>query len=278
MTYEDWDTSIKSKVQASWNLHSFLPRKMDFFVMLSSLSGVAGTIGQGNYAAGNTFQDSLAHYRVSLGESGASLDLGVMGGVGVIAEKEEYADHRDGLGGMLRVVEEADFHAILDYYCNNGNSPKSELATQSLFGLPTARHIQQKGADPPAMFNQPMFSLLGQLDVSPKDSAHLSSSNGPSYGVGFAHAATEAEAEAIVVDGIIAKLSRAISIPPEDIDTSKPLYQYGVDSLVAVELRNWLGKEFLSNVAVFSLMGAPSIQAVGSMVMTSSTMRKKVDT
>lgn len=54
--------------------------------MLSSISGIIGNIGQSNYAAGNTFEDALAHYRVSLGEKATSIDLGAVSNVGVMAE------------------------------------------------------------------------------------------------------------------------------------------------------------------------------------------------
>ncbi|KAI8175177.1 hypothetical protein K4K51_007770 [Colletotrichum sp. SAR 10_75] len=36
---------------------------LDFFILLSSVSGVIGNSAQGNYCAGNTFEDVLAHHR-----------------------------------------------------------------------------------------------------------------------------------------------------------------------------------------------------------------------
>ncbi|KAJ8132109.1 hypothetical protein O1611_g1520 [Lasiodiplodia mahajangana] len=56
MTHEKWTRTIKSKVHASWNLHALLPRDMDFFILLSSLVGIYGAIGQSNYAAGWCFR------------------------------------------------------------------------------------------------------------------------------------------------------------------------------------------------------------------------------
>ena len=40
----------------------------------------------------------------------------------------------------------------------------------------------------------------------------------------------------------------------DDIDTSKPLYHYGVDSLVAVEIRNWIMREIKSDISVFDIL------------------------
>lgn len=52
MTPEQWSLSVNPKAPGTWNLHKFIPEDIDFFVMLSSSSGIAGTRGQGNYAAG----------------------------------------------------------------------------------------------------------------------------------------------------------------------------------------------------------------------------------
>ena len=52
MTHEQYMAAVRPKVQGSWNLHNHLPKDMDFFVLLSSSAGVAGSRGQGNYAAG----------------------------------------------------------------------------------------------------------------------------------------------------------------------------------------------------------------------------------
>lgn len=65
---------------------------MDFFVLLSSLSGVVGLHGQSNYACGNTYQDGLARYRTGRGEKAVSLDLGAILSVGYVAERERLAD------------------------------------------------------------------------------------------------------------------------------------------------------------------------------------------
>ncbi len=61
-------------------------------------------------------------------------------------------------------------------------------------------------------------------------------------------------------------------MPRDDIDTSKPLHAYGVDSLLAGELRNYFAKELSVDVAIFDLMGGPSIDAVTLTVAKKSTL------
>ena len=88
MTFDDWTTSTRSKVGSTCNLYKFLPADLDFFIILSSATGIAGSPGQPNYAAGNTFQDAIAYHRRSLGHYATSIDLGVIGGIGIVAEND----------------------------------------------------------------------------------------------------------------------------------------------------------------------------------------------
>jgi acyl carrier protein len=61
-----------------------------------------------------------------------------------------------------------------------------------------------------------------------------------------------------------------MSIAPEDVELGKPLSSYGVDSLMAVELRNWIRRDFGAPVAVFDIMGGVPIRAVGELVVARS--------
>src|SRR5262249_56244253 len=64
LTPERVDAVLRAKVDGAWNLHE-LTQNMDLsaFVMFSSMAGIVGAPGQGNYAAANSFLDGLAAYR-----------------------------------------------------------------------------------------------------------------------------------------------------------------------------------------------------------------------
>ncbi len=68
-----------------------------------------------------------------------------------------------------------------------------------------------------------------------------------------------AEATAVVSNALLEKLASTLSMPLEDIDAGQPMHVFGVDSLVAVEIRNWLSTNFGSKVSVFEMLGKASV-------------------
>jgi acyl carrier protein len=50
-----------------------------------------------------------------------------------------------------------------------------------------------------------------------------------------------------------------MSVPKEEFDPYKPLVAYGVDSLIAVEIRTWISKSIGAEIAIFDILGRNSI-------------------
>jgi len=85
-TWERFTKVIAPKVQGAWNLHILTQDKpLELFVLFSSVASVLGTAGQGNYAAANAFLDGLADYRRSQGMAGLSINWGAWAEVGMAA-------------------------------------------------------------------------------------------------------------------------------------------------------------------------------------------------
>ncbi|KAI0115870.1 polyketide synthase [Nemania sp. FL0031] len=260
MSLEEWNAALRPKVDASWNLHHVLGHDLDFFVLLSSTMGIIGNKEQSNYAAGNTFQDSLARYRLSQGLPGASLDLPAVEDVGFVADKPELLESMRAAGNGTIPVEEV--LSVLDYYC--GLSPngipieKAQVILRP--GLP--HELAPLGIPEPSWMQDPLFSQFGQLE------AHTTTNPGelvkkePQTATRIAAAASIAEAEDIVLDALLNKLSRVLNVELSNLDSSKPLHAYGVDSLVAVDVRSWLLKDLGSEVSIFDMTSQASIQSL----------------
>ncbi|RYO98174.1 hypothetical protein DL766_005197 [Monosporascus sp. MC13-8B] len=272
MSHCQWKTTLKSKVDASWNLHRQLPEAMDFFILLSSLSGIYGNSGQSNYAAGSTYQDALARHRISRGQKAISFDLGLMRTIGRIAEIGQVRRVQESFEDM-QVIEEDEFIALLDLHCDPSRQPSPDA--QVLVGARTAADFILSGQEPVRRLTRPLFSgflrpITGGADKTlpmtdqVKDTATL-----------FRRAASVNDKIRIVVEALRAKLARALGVTPKHIDPSRPMIDYGVDSLVAAELRSWSRNNFGSNLTVFDIMGGKSIATIGGIIVENCNNRKE---
>ncbi|KAI8725605.1 Carrier domain-containing protein [Fusarium sp. LHS14.1] len=263
MTLAQWDLAVRAKVDTAWNLHRLLPRDLDFFVLLSSLAGQIGQAATSQYAAGCTFQDFLARYRVEHGQKAVSLDLGWMRDVGIVAETAAFQRQRLATDDMQQ-INSNELMALLTLCCD----PTGSVASQMLVGLRTPADFLAKGQKPPALLERPFFSAFSRI----LGTEVISSAGPAAEPAALFRAAAEPEEKAqIVINSLVAKLAHAMSISPEDVELSKPLSSYGVDSLMAVELRNWIRRDFAAPVAVFDIMGGVPISTIGELVVARST-------
>lgn len=269
MSYDQWCTTIQPRVQGSWNLHSLLPKGMEFFILLSSITGVVGTGGQANYAAGNTFMDALARARLAAGEKAVSLDLGWIESAGTVAENKDVEKGLDS-AGFLIPISQVSLCGILDYYCNPARNI-NELNCQTVVGVATPGYAKTKGKDFPQILKRSLWRALtigGSQDSSPSGLA--TANKQLDYAELLSKAKSLPEAVGIVEAGLLKKLSGALGIPVDSIDTTRPIHVYGVDSLLAVSLRGWFKKEFRSNISVFDIIGNSSLDTVSGMAASRS--------
>ncbi|MCJ1437217.1 hypothetical protein MMC27_006603 [Xylographa pallens] len=274
MSISDWKQATLPKVSGSWNLHAVLPKELDFFIMLSSACGIFGNSGQSNYAAGNTYQDALAEYRVSLGEKATSLDLGIVLGEGFVAENSQVRDRLLRVG-LLLPLQQDELFALFDYYCNPClNSLPARYQSQVITGLELPANLAARGKDVPLALRQPLFRQMHQIDGSGQI-ASTETTRAVDLKALYTGAGSLPEAGVIVAEGLKSKLSRIMGIPHDEIDLQHRVESYGVDSLVAVELRNWLAKEMSADVAVFEILGNATLANVGMTVASKSTFRRE---
>ncbi|KAH6653256.1 KR domain-containing protein [Truncatella angustata] len=248
MSVADYETTVKPKVEGSWNLHELLSdTKLEFFIMLSSLTGIFGSSSQSNYAAGGAFQDALATYRTSRGLAGVSIDLSVIDSVGYAAEHEGVAKRPSKIG--YRVLSQEDVLEAIE------RAVASPFCGQLLVGINTSpgphwdeNSSSSMGEDRRSVTLQ--VHQLAQGTTATMTAASLAEAPASDVELEIAQAATLEEAQHAVVEAICRKLCN-IFVIEEQIDVRVPLARYGVDSLVAVEMRNMLALVAGAEMPVF---------------------------
>ncbi|KAB8270078.1 reducing type I polyketide synthase [Aspergillus minisclerotigenes] len=281
MQLSDWESVTAPKVSGSWNLHALLPKDLDFFVLLSSVSGIIGHRGQSNYVAGNTYQDALAHYRVSRGQKAVSINLGAMVDDGYLVEnKDKNLKARLLETGAMQPVTRGTFLTLLETYCNPSLGVLALANCQVACGINTP---QGRGVDEPSWLQRPLFSALHAIR---SQSARYSI--GEAVGPGnekardfrqeFIDAPTLPEASLIATEALISKLSRNRSLTGSadiEIDIHTPIASYGVDSLLAVDIRSWFRKVFQANVPTYEILNGTSFASLGTMVANRSGLKRR---
>lgn len=263
LSLEDYNITIRPKVRGTWNLHNKLPRNMDFFIMLSSVSGVVGTVGQAAYAAAGSFMDAFAHYRNNLGLPATTLDLGMVLDIGYVADNEDVKRglERQGFEG----ISGEEVTAMIEFAILN---PRREgHPGQTVTGLGTWR---SEGSH--SSLVHPLFSHFRRMAFrSEQSDDHASGSEGKARDV-LRSAVSVDDASAKACNAIIGKMSTLLMIPPEDISPSQPMSAYGMDSLVAVEMRNWLFREMDSTVPILELLANNSLLQLSNKIVKRSKL------
>lgn len=262
----DWNAVIKARVQGAWNLHHALQgHQLNFFVMLSSLSGIIGNRGQAVYAASNTFMDASAGYRSRPGLPATTIDIGVVAGVGYVAEHE----HREAQIRAVAhdLVTEKELPALIKAAINC--DPKGGYSHQILAGckLVAESALPWWAADP-------KFSHIVRGTQTTSETA-TSKDTTISVRESLKQASSAAETQQVIEEALVGKVAGVSMTPVEDIDLEKPLAAYGMDSLVAVQIRNWIANEMAANIPALEFIASASLAGLTEVFMTKSTFVKR---
>lgn len=260
MSYVDWKLPLRPKVQGTWNLHEYFnhERQLDFMVFCSSFSGLCGSPGQAQYGGGNTYQDALAHIRRDQGLKAVSVNLGIMLSVGILAEMgtHTFKQWEDALG-IREPAFLALIRSIINGQQNKRNDGEFSCPGQISLGLGHADIIQRHSLPNPPCFSDPRFGPLTVASSAPSEGANVTESFTAQLSYRLTEAGKKQDgdlAKRIVVEALVAKLADILSVPASEIDSKRPLYSYGVDPLVALEVRNWVTREMKANMALLDIL------------------------
>lgn len=286
MTTADFHAAIRPKVQGSWNLHKVTAgQDIDFFVMLSSLVGTVGSAGQANYAAANVFLDALANHLRALGRPAVTIGLGIVKIVDYMAEAGAGVAQRLEKVGYKPLHEEDVLalleRAILSCSLSSSSSVPSSCGSDASWShsLTTSPTILFTGINTSpgahwtktSWIQEDRFQGLKYRDAAQigkyQDSAPSQQQEPDSLRAELSDATTHEEAVAIVLGEIIGKLMHMFGLKGDDASSSKDLASIGVDSLVAIELCNWVTARFKVEVSLLEVLESRTVDALAERVV-----------
>jgi len=243
------------KVNGAWNLH-LLTREMslDFFVMFSSAAAFLGLMGLGNYTAANAFLDALAHYRQSLGLPALSIDWAGWTRIGmaeVLGERRESQWLAKGLDSL---------------------SPEQGLQAVNDLMLQSRPQVAVLKVDWPVFFKEltvrrspPLLSDVAR--ATSRTNASLDSTNDFLSKLNQAEPGTPRRA--LLREHICQQVAKILEFDNTVVlDPHQPLAEVGLDSLMAIELRNMLSTSIERQLPPTLLFDYPTIESVYSYLAT----------
>jgi len=186
-------------------------------VLFSSIAGVLGSPGQANYAAGNSYLDSLAYYRRCRGLPAVSVAFGAWAGAGMAAALDARKRARLELRGLVALSPEDGLSLL-------GAAMRSAEPSTMAFGLDQARLEAGLEGSVPALYRS--------LIQTPPSAARglLKEKLG---------AAPLEQRELLLVETLQGEIARILGLGSRsDVSPTRAFRELGMDSLVAVELRN----------------------------------------
>ena len=246
---------MRPKVHGMWNLHSCLSnRSLDFFVNLASASGVWGSRGLSTYAATSTALGAFARWRIAQNMPTVTIHLGRVSEVGYVAERKELEEALTKDSATV-AISEREVHGLIMTAIEGRSSGPEIYAGLSLAWAKTH----------PAWLLDPKLSHFRTPII--QDGKDRSSVAGPtSLPMLLKKADSIAAANQIIVSGLTQKLCSLLMLQEDDIDASQPLKAQGLDSLVMVELRNWISKELEVGINLVEIMDASSVGGLAKMI------------
>ncbi|KAJ6785918.1 hypothetical protein PWT90_01292 [Aphanocladium album] len=247
MSFEQWKKVVRPKVQGTRNLDlAFQDADLDFFIILSSVTAILGSGGQANYTAAGTFQDALAARRVSSGRPAVSINIGSVSTTGLAAR-----------AGVVARLEKAGYRTqdVSEVLSLVALAIRHPHQGQMVTGIRTWSSVEDL-----SWRRQPRFACLRTGDGDRDDAAAGAAATGrQSWRDKLAAAKTSDESVAVLTDAVKQRLADIFGQSAEDFDAALPPATYGIDSLVAVELRNWLHTNIVAGTSIFDITQSKSI-------------------
>jgi acyl transferase domain-containing protein/NADPH:quinone reductase-like Zn-dependent oxidoreductase/NAD(P)-dependent dehydrogenase (short-subunit alcohol dehydrogenase family)/SAM-dependent methyltransferase/acyl carrier protein len=266
LTWERFAYVMQAKVDGAWNLHELTrERKLEFFVLFSSWASLAGSRAQANHCSANAFLDGLAHLRVAQGLSGLSINWGAWGEIGAAASERF---QRQLLRSGMEPMDSVDAFAALGRVLAAGQSQVGVASIDWQRYLNSTAGSSTTKTKPNPFYSE--FVVLDQTKHQSSVKQGERSSTVNSAASSRLHSGTTlTELRTLTPDARKVAIQRTIEDlirktldlkSGEELDPDEPLSDLGMDSLLAIELRNSLATLFATRFPSSLLFDYPTLR------------------
>ncbi|HEY6881280.1 MAG TPA: SDR family NAD(P)-dependent oxidoreductase, partial [Polyangiales bacterium] len=262
LTSERLATVLRPKVHGAWHLHA-LTRERDLaaFVLFSSVAGVLGNAGQGSYAAANTFLDALAAERRKQGLAAQSLAWGLWEpqGQGMTSQLNSALLLRIRRSGLLPLSIEHGM-SLLDTAWQH---PGAQLVPAR---LELGRMGKQLGSESvPPLLRALIKPSLRRVEAARVSASALRDRLAP---------LSEGERLKLLLGMVQEVVATVLGLAsPAAVPPNQPLKDLGLDSLMAVEVRNQLSARAETKLPATLVFDYPTPEAIAKLLLSQAFAR-----
>jgi acyl transferase domain-containing protein/NADPH:quinone reductase-like Zn-dependent oxidoreductase/surfactin synthase thioesterase subunit/SAM-dependent methyltransferase/NAD(P)-dependent dehydrogenase (short-subunit alcohol dehydrogenase family)/aryl carrier-like protein len=228
-----------------WLLHEATrDMELDHFVLYSSISSIYGNPGQVSYVAGNSFLENFAQYRRSRGMAAMAINWGVLGDVGFVARSGN-------VGGLLYKQGWKTFTL----------KQSTDILEQMLLTNPVQRVATDSDWEMVGNFypHSCETSRFGHL-IREKELSAVSSAGGGDGGLNTRLKELSKEEQSdVLVSHLKNTFARVLGASSDKVDPTEPVTKYGLDSLMANQIRNWIQSSLSVDYSMMRIMKGPTL-------------------
>jgi len=252
MDLEKLQRPLFPKVAGGWNLHAAtLDAPLELFVCFSSVAATLGSPGQGNYAAGNAYLDGLAAWRRAQGRPAVSIAWGPWADSGMA--KDAGGDEQMADRGMELLDPERALEAL------SGILRRERSAHVAVMSV--------RWADLLALHRNGAPSLLRDIAADTDVESAASAADEVDHAMRAKLLSVDDVERADLLQQYFAdQLAKIMGLDADDLEIEQPLNTLGLDSLMAIELKNTVEARLRVSIPMAQFMEGPSIASLSNTV------------
>jgi acyl carrier protein len=236
---------------------------LDFFVTLSSIATTVGNLGQSNYSAANAFQDYfVTHHERATQTRYVSVNLPIVDDTQALSVIE--GGTRSFLLDVSMLFDVRELLQLMDY----GMNPSTEMDKPFIHSL-MGFDRQSLSMDSRVDLFSAMFQTIPQMQSSASKEPGASDAKRDIEAL-LSKAKSFDEAVNVITETTVEKFIRFLNLEADDVRPEQAMSSYGLDSLVSIELKNWMVRSFKVTLQVSEVTSARTITHLAELLASRS--------